>query len=142
MKHRYHFGVCSYFLSFLFLFFFYLRIPFYDITNFQRIFPSFAHKDRTTCKIMIHPCTFFSTNRQVFSSVLTIKEKQCFRPARLELYPSLFACHSDWKKRREIFFDESLMRTLLSERNCFLLVIYCFYVEMCMKVPRESRKRF
>lgn len=135
MKHRYHFGVCFYFLSFLFF-------TLLFITNFRRIFPSFAHKDRTTCKIMIHPCTFFSTSRQVFSSVLTIKEKQCFRSARLELYPSLFACHSDWKKRREIFFDESLMRTLLSERNCFLLVIYCFYVEMCMKVPRESRKRF
>lgn len=135
MKHRYHFGVCFYFLSFLFF-------TLLFITNFRRILPSPAHKDRTTCKIMIHPCTFFSTSRQVFSSVLTIKEKQCFRSARLELYPSLFACHSDWKKRREIFFDESLMRTLLSERNCFLLVIYCFYVEMCMKVPRESRKRF
>lgn len=135
MKHRYHFGVCFYFLSFLFFILLF-------ITNFRRIFPSFAHEDRTTCKIMIHPCTFFSTSRQVFSSVLTIKEKQCFRSARLELYPSLFACHSDWKKRREIFFDESLMRTLLSERNCFLLVIYCFYVEMCMKVSRESRKRF
>ena len=117
MKHRCHFGVCFYFLSFLFCFFFYLRIPFYDIANFKRILPSFAHKDRTTCKIMLHLCTFFSTNRQVFSSVSTIKEKQCFRSVRLELYPSLFACHSDWRKTTwNIFWRKLNAHSVVGEK--------------------------
>lgn len=57
---------------------------------------------------------------------------------------SICVCMSFRLEKNDVkyFFDESLMRALLSERNCFLLVIYCFYVEMRMKVPRESRKRF